>query len=67
MDVKHVPVRVSPINGGGISIYLPKELIDNTPNLLPHADTKGLPLESYHVVATYDPNVNRLTLTKLSD
>ena len=65
MEAKPIPVRVSPITGGGISIYLPKELVDIATNLLPHSDRNDVLLDSYHVVAKYDDGTTSMNLERL--
>ena len=65
MEANRFPVRVTPINGGGITIYFPREFTEGASELLPRDNRSGRQIKSYHVAATYNPETKHLTISEL--
>ena len=64
MELTPVAIRVTPINGGGFSIYIPQPIAKTVSDVLPHHDD-NTKLRSYQIKLCHDPTAHTITLSPL--
>ena len=64
MELTPVAIRVTPITGGGLSIYIPQPIAKTVSDVLPHHDD-NTKLRSYQIKLCHDPTSHTITLSPL--